>query len=102
VTSQESPQRRYDRACERRNLFDAEVALKEMGYVSLPNALRLLSLYAAEDSPKFDAAAVRFLGRQIVERHGNTLGSLQLVAAALDELRGAYPEVALRTLERLL
>jgi hypothetical protein len=70
--------------------------------VSLQNAPRLLSLYAAEDSPKFDAAAVRFLGRLITERRGNTLGSLRLVAAALDELRGAYPEVALKMLERLL
>jgi hypothetical protein len=63
---------------------------------------RLVCLYAAEDSKKFDAAAVRFLGRLIAERCGTTLGSVQLAAAALAELRGWRREAAVKTLLWLL
>jgi hypothetical protein len=68
----------------------------------LPNALRLVCLYAAEDSEKFDAAAVRFLGRLMSERRGNTLGSVTLAAAALAELRGHRHDAAVKTLLGLL
>jgi len=71
-------------------------------YVSLPNALRLVCVYAAADDPKFDAAAVTFLGRLIAERRSNTLGSMQLVCVALGELRGERRQEALRTLLRVL
>jgi hypothetical protein len=52
--------------------------------------------------PRFDAAAVRFLGRAITERRGNTLGSVTLAPAALGELRGRRHEAALKTLLGLL
>src|SRR5262245_58265978 len=102
MTSQGSPHGRFQRACERGNLLDAELAAKELGYVSLPNALRLVCLYAAADSEKFDAAAVKFLGRLIADRRDTTLGSVQLAAAALAELRTWRREAAVETLRRLL
>ena len=102
VTSQGSAQGRFQRACERGNVFDAEVAARELGHVSLPNALRLLLVYAAADDPKYDAAAVRFLGRLITERRGATLGSVTLAAGALAELRSERHPLAIKTLEALL
>jgi hypothetical protein len=38
-----------------------------MGYVPLRDALGLLALYAAEDSPKYEKAARRWLGRLALE-----------------------------------
>ena len=93
---------RFTRACEQGDLFRAELAARELGHMSLPNALRLVCVYAGADSEKFEAAAVKFLGRLIAERRDTTLGSVQLAAAALVELRGHRRELALQTLQRLL
>ena len=70
--------------------------------MSLPNALRLVCVYAAAESPKFDAAAVRFLCRLAKERPRTSLGTVLLIAAALVELRGDRPDEAACTLLRLL
>jgi hypothetical protein len=94
--------RRFQRACERGDLFDAELAAKEFGYVSLPNAPGLACLYAAADSERFDPAAVSFLGRVIAERRDTTLGSVQLAAAALAELRTWRRDTAAEALRRVL
>ena len=56
VTAQGSALTRYRRARERQHIFGAEIAAKEMAYVSLHDALGLLALYAAEESPKFGKA----------------------------------------------
>ena len=86
VTEQGSALTRYRRALERRHIFGAEVAAREMAFLSLPDALGLLALYAAEDSPKFDKAAVRWLGRLALEYEDLSLHDLQLAAAALHAL----------------
>ena len=88
LTSEGSAQGRFQRACERGSVFDAEQAARDLGYVSLPNALRLLAVYAAAEDPKYEQAAVRFLGRLLAERRGQTLGSVLLAASALVEFRG--------------
>jgi hypothetical protein len=93
---------RFDHACERGDVFQAELAAREIGHMSLANALRLVCLYAAADSEKFEAAAVKFVGRLIVERRDTTLASIHLAAAALAELRGHRREDAVRVLQRLL
>jgi hypothetical protein len=51
MTSQGSAQGRFQRAIQRRNLFAAEMALREMDYVSLANALAL-TLLLAEEVPR--------------------------------------------------
>ena len=61
VTAQGSALTRYRRALERRHIFGAEIAAKEMAFVSLRDALGLLALYAAEDSPKYGKAATRYM-----------------------------------------
>jgi hypothetical protein len=88
---------RFRRALERRHVFGAEIAAKELAYISLRDALGLVALYAAEDVPKFDKAAVRWLGRLALESDGLQLADLQLAAAALHALR-RRPDSALSAL----
>ena len=66
---------RFTRACERGDVFRAELAARELPQVSLDNALRPVCLYAAAGDDKFEHAAVRFLGRLIAERRDTTIGS---------------------------
>jgi len=91
---------RYRRALERRHIFGAEIAAKEMGYLSLRDALGLLALYAAEDSPKYEKAAIRWLGRLTLESDDLQLNDLQLAAAALQALP-RRPDSSLRVLTDL-
>ena len=100
VTAQGHPLTRFRRALDRRNIFGAELAAREMGYVSLPDALALLALYAAEDSPKYDKAATRWLARLALETDDLQLRDVQLAAAALAALP-TRPESALRVLTEL-
>ena len=83
-------------------MFRAELAARELPQVSLENALRLVCLYAAAGDEKFEPAAVRFVGRLIAERRDTTIGSVQLAAGALMELRGHRRDVAVSALRRLL
>ncbi len=102
MTPQGSALARYRRAVERRHVFGAELAAREMGYVSLRDALGLLALYAAEDSPKYDKAAVRWLARLALESDDLRLGDIQLAAAALQALprRPASAQQVLTDLSR--
>jgi hypothetical protein len=68
-----------------------------MGYVPLLDALGLLALYAAEDSPKYDKAATRWLARLALDVDDLRLSDVQLAAAALQ----ALPDAALRVLTGL-
>ena len=76
VPAQGSALTRYRRSLERRHIFGAEVAAKEMGFLSLRDALGLLALYAAEDSPKYGKAATRWLGRLALESDDLSLEDL--------------------------
>lgn len=57
---------------ERRHIFGAEVAAREMGFMPLRDALGLLALYASEGSPKYDKAATRWLARLARDRRSRT------------------------------
>ena len=100
VTAPGSPLTRYRRAIETRSVHLAELSAREMGIVGLPDALALVALYASEESPRFDTAAVRWLARYALERDDVRLADLQMAAAALASLpkRG---EPALRVLLEL-
>ena len=97
MTAQGSALTRYRRALERGHVFGAEIAAKEMAFLSLRDAIGLLALYAAEDSPKLDKAAVRWLGRLALESDDLSLHDLQLAAAALQALP-RRPDSALQVL----
>lgn len=102
VTSQGSAHGRFQRAVSRRNVLLAETAARELGRLSLIDALSLVVLYAATGSPKFDAAAVRWLARLALEGRDVSISDLQLAAAALGGLRGRRRDRAERTLLGLL
>lgn len=100
VTAQGSALTRYRRAVERRHVFGAEIAAKEMAFLSLRDALGLLALYASEDSPKYGKAAIRWLGRLALESDDLRLEDVQFAAAALHAMP-TRPDAALKVLTDL-
>jgi len=101
VTSQGSASGRFQRACDRGQVQQAEMAAREMGRLSLIHALSLV-LYARTGSPEFEPAAERWLARLAMERAEVRLSEVQLAAAALACLRSRRHEPAEKTLLKLL
>jgi hypothetical protein len=69
-------------AIERRALWAAEDAARELPNLPLEDALQLVHLYAERGSPKFEPAARRWLGRYLDENLP-TLENFAKVAASL-------------------
>jgi hypothetical protein len=67
VTAQPHAHVRVQRAIERRALWLAEDAARELPNLSLQDALQLVHLYAERGSPKFEPAARRWLVRYLTE-----------------------------------
>jgi hypothetical protein len=63
MTAQGQPRARFRRAIQRRNLLGAETAAREMGAVSLGEALDLVCLVAEVAPARLDAYARRWLAR---------------------------------------
>ena len=82
MTAEAHPQVRFRRAIERRALWMAEDAARELPDLSLDDALQLVHLYADQGSPKFDRAALRWLGRYLDEG-SPTLAQFAEVTATL-------------------
>ena len=81
--------RRYaelQRALKNGNLWVAEAAAREMPKVPLEDALRLVLLYAAKESEKFERAAMRWLERYLAEATP-TLRNFAKAARDLAQLR---------------
>jgi hypothetical protein len=102
VTSQGSVHGRFSRAVKTRNLWAAEMALREMGSPSLIDALEYLALLAETKPEKLEAAAVRWHGRLELESSLSTLAESQLALAALANLssNGETVEVLRRLVRR--
>jgi hypothetical protein len=88
--------------CRAGRVFQAEIAARELGFLSLQNALAHVVLYAQEDSPKFESAAVSWLARLALEGKDVRLSDVQLAAAALASLRGLRRERAEKALLGLI
>ena len=58
---------RFQRAIQRRALWAAEDAAREIPELPLEDALRLVHLYAERGSPKYERAALRWLERYLAE-----------------------------------
>lgn len=101
MTAQGSARTQYRRAIERRNLTGAEMALREMGSVTLLEALDYLVLLAELRPERAERAAVRWHGRLETEATFLTLGESQLALAALASLCAGERDV-LEILRRLL
>ena len=82
MTSQGSASGRFTRATQTRNLFMAEVALKEMGNPSLLLALDYVAMLAEGNPEKFPLAALRWHGRFELEARTLTLAESQLALSA--------------------
>jgi hypothetical protein len=67
VTAEAHAQARFRRAIEYRALWMAEDAARELPNISLEDALQLVHLYADRRSPKYQRAAMRWLGRYLTE-----------------------------------
>ena len=67
MTAQPNAQVRFRRAIERRALWVAEDAARELPNLSLQDALQLVHLYADRGSPKYEKAALRWLERYLTE-----------------------------------
>jgi len=93
----------FRRAIERGNLPMALVTARELGRLTLDDALALTALLARLGDARFDAAAVRWLGRLAIETQV-ALESLRLatalVAALPDERHGAVAQDLLAALVR--
>lgn len=67
VTAQPGAHVRFRRAIERRALWMAEDAARELPDLPLEDALQLVYLYAERGSPKYERAAMRWLERYLSE-----------------------------------
>jgi hypothetical protein len=67
VTSEGHAYARFRRALERRALWAAEDAAREMHELALEDALQLVHLYAERESPKYEKGAMRWLEQYLVE-----------------------------------
>jgi hypothetical protein len=86
MTSQGTAHGRFTRAIQRRNLFQAELAIREMRGLSLLEALDYLDLLSEANSPKLERAAIRWHGRLETEAATLTLAESQLALAAVASL----------------
>jgi hypothetical protein len=101
MTSQGSAHGRFTRAVKARNLFQAEVALRELRGISLLDALDYLDLLAEQKPAKLEQAALRWHGRLELEANTLTVAESQLALAALASLCNGERE-AIPLLRRLL
>jgi hypothetical protein len=88
MTSQDSAHGRFTRAIQRRNLWAAETSLRELGSVSLEDALGYLDLLAEQKPEKLERAAVRWHGRLETEAPILTLAESQLACGVGESVRG--------------
>jgi hypothetical protein len=83
LTSQGTAAGRFQRAIERSNLFQADLAARELGRLSLGHALALCRLMVEEGDPRAERACLRWFSRMLVESKLSTLAEGQLLLAAL-------------------
>jgi hypothetical protein len=79
----------------------AEMTARELGHVSLEEALQLLLQYAAHGPAKFERAAIRWLSRYLDEGKNVSLLKAHLALAALADLRSGGRDAAAKLLSAL-
>jgi hypothetical protein len=67
VTAQGHPSAIFQRAVRSGNVAEVESILIDMRWVPLDHAHALVELYAETGSPKYERAALRYLGRYLAE-----------------------------------
>lgn len=102
MTSQGHLPAEFARACAGGNYMQATALAAQLKPLSLVEALALLPLIAENEPAKFEAAAVRWHARWLLERPGANLLGSGVVLAALGSLRGPRREEGLRLLRGLV
>lgn len=88
MTATGHPRSEFRRAIERGNLIVAETTAKEMGHVTLLEALQLTALVALRDRERGSRFAVRWLQRLVDEHPAMAIEEVALAASALAALGG--------------
>lgn len=101
MTSQGTPHGRFTRCIESRNVRGAEQAARELGKLSLEDALGLCVLYLQCDPARYERAAIRWLERYMAEKRPS-LEDAGLAVGALAELRNGNGPACMFTLKRLV
>jgi hypothetical protein len=101
MTAQGHPRAIFTRAIERGNLVAAEASAREVGNLTLEEALRLVFLYAEKDPARYERAALRWLVRYLTQGEAVTLLSAHLALSALGELRAGDGRQAAKLLAAL-
>ena len=82
MTAQGHPLSRFRRAVDHGNLLEAEASAREFGRLDLEDALGFLNMIAAREPERYEKAAVRWLGRLLLERPSLSLAQAQLALAS--------------------
>jgi hypothetical protein len=77
------------------------MAAREMGELTLADALDFCLLLAGADPDRWPRAAARWLGRLILESPAITLNEVSLAVAAMQGIRGPDSPLAVQTLKHL-
>jgi hypothetical protein len=88
LTAQGHPRAIFRRAIERGNLLIAETTAREIGRVSLVEALELAALIALKDARRRGRACTRWLQRYLEARPHASIEEAALAASALGALGG--------------
>ena len=86
MTSQGSAHGRFTRAVKNRNLLNADIAARELGELSLGDALAFCLLLADVDPPRFDRAIARWHARFVLAAQGITADDPALALSAAKDL----------------
>ena len=100
MTAQDNPRVEFRRAVERGNLLVAETTVREIGVVSLREALELTALIAKRDRWRCERYCLRWLVRWL-EETSPQLDQVVLAAGALNALGGPGHAGALALLRSL-
>jgi hypothetical protein len=86
MTSQGSAHARFQRAIQRGDLLNAETAARELGALSVSDALALVLLYQRAGDERFERAARRWIRRVQID-HRLRHQEVELLRAAMGALR---------------
>jgi hypothetical protein len=86
VTSEGHPNAIFQRAVRSGNLTAVEALLIDMPWVPLEHARAVVELYAEHGSPKYERAALKYLGRYLAEADPSLADMAQLAGVLAERL----------------
>jgi hypothetical protein len=101
LTAEGHPRSVFRRAIQRGNLATAESSARQMGKVSLAEALELVALIAFKDPRRHGRAGARWMRRYLEENDSAGLDDVVFVAGCLSALGGRDHEAATSALRTM-